>query len=162
MIEEWKKKYGKIFKVKIDGSEITYRNLTIDEVLQLQGKEDTSQDLIADIVILKGDKPKTAGGKLALANYVIKSSSFRDEDDVKMKILEERNKQGENFYSGLISRICSIFPYKPDELKSRTLDQLLELVVMAETASGAEIIETGIKKKKSKIPTAMPALWQRK
>ena len=151
-IKSWKRKYGRIFKINLENKEVYYRPLLCREIIQAKDASN-SVEVITQNAILNDVTLKLPGSYITLASHVMRISSISDEDDLIQKAIENRLKIRENFTLHLITKLCVVFPYKPDELMDKTLEQLMELVAIAEEATGKHIILTGDEKKNFRQPS---------
>ena len=148
---EWKAKYGRIFKVKLEGKEIYFRLLTAGE-MEICKKDVKLLGCFLDSLILNNESLSSTGAKYKLSDFVIKTSFPNSDDEMKEKVLHYRYKVKDDFTLGLISKLCSVFvSYTPDDLKSKTFDQLMELIAIAELMTGKQLLSD--KKTKGKLNT---------
>lgn len=143
-VAEWKRTYGRVFRIKLEGKDVYYRPLSCRELIRAKEAPDDVAKVVQESVILNDDvKLSLPGSLLTLSSHVMKISVLEDGDELVQTALENRFRVQENFSLNLISRICGIFPYKPDELLGKTLHQLLQIVAVAEVTTGKHIIKTG-------------------
>ncbi|HLD91535.1 MAG TPA: hypothetical protein VI911_11105 [Patescibacteria group bacterium] len=148
---EWKAKYGRIFKVRIEEKEIYFRLLNAGEIEICKKTPKTISKLI-DSVILNNESLSSTGSKYKLSDFIIRNSFPSTDDQLKEKILHHRYKVKDDFTLNLIAKLCSVYvSYTPDDLKSKTIDQLLELVAIAEVMTGKQLLND----KKGKKPGVM-------
>jgi hypothetical protein len=147
---EWKAKYGRVFRVQLDGKEIYFRLLTVGE-MEICKKDYKLLGSFLDSLILNNESLSSTGAKYKLSDFVIKTSFPSTEDEMKEKILHNRYKVKDDFTLNLISKLCSVYvSYTPDDLKDKTFDQLLELMAIAELITGKQLLSD---KKKGKLTT---------
>lgn len=144
-VELWRKKYGKVYSLKLENKEVLFRLLTARELLLIKDKDTKADRIIADLVILNKIELKLPGSLITLAKKVIQRSISTTDDELILKIIQKRNKIRESPYLTHVVRLCKLFPYTPDQLLDKTEDQLLELIAMAESMTGKEIISTSPK-----------------
>lgn len=131
----YKKKYGRIFKLQLEGMDVYFRPLTIHEIKHFTNTSKIEEQ-IANLVILNDINLKLPGSFIRLAEYVYKYSVLNDKDDFDGRYLEIKRNVSENGYLHLITEICSVYPYTPDQLTSKTLDELIEIHIMAGMTRG--------------------------
>jgi len=142
-IIQWKRKYGRVTKMTLEGQEVIFRMLTAGELSEVEDKRDRLLEIIPDLVILNGVELKLPGSRISMTKFVTENSVLNDSDDLEQRVLENRSKIEENFYLNLISKICSVYPYTPDQLLEKTPNQLIDLALMAEVSSGKPIFNIG-------------------
>ena len=131
-ITEWKAKYGRIFKVRLENQDIYFRLLTVGEI-ETYKKDPFEIGFHLDSIILNNKSLSTTGAKYKLSDFVIKNSFPNTDDEMKERVLHNRFKVKDDFVLNLIAKLCSIYiSYTPDQLRDKTLDQLLELTAIAE------------------------------
>ena len=153
----WKKKFGRIFSLQLEGQEVYFRLLSCNELMHLEDHKEEAPSVIPDLVILNDVKLTLPGSRVYLSEFVLKESLISDEDDLQKRIIENRLAVDNHFYLRLVTEICSVFvSYTPDELMDKTADQLLRLTAIVEKVTGKQLIlrEAG----KKRPPTAMPTL----
>ena len=144
---EWKAKYGRVFKVRLEGKEIYFRLLTSDEIIDCK-KNFKSIIQYIDSIILNNESLSSAGAKYKLSDFVINNSFPNSEDDMKERVLHHRYKIKDDFLFNLIAKLCSVYvSYTPDDLRFKTFDQLLELTAIAEIMTGKPLLNDGKKGK---------------
>ena len=137
---EWKTKYGRIFKVRVEDKDIYFRLLTADEIGACK-KDSKALNKILDSLILNKESLSSTGAKYKLSDFIIRNSFPTTDEQMKEKLLHYRYKVKDDFILNLISKLCSIFlSYTPDDLKLKTFDQLMELVAIAETMTGKQLL----------------------
>jgi hypothetical protein len=145
---EWKLKYGRIFKIRLDEKDIYFRLLNAGEIETYKNNPRQISKVI-DSVILNNESLSSTGAKYKLSDFVITNSFPDSEDSMKEKVLHHRYKVKDDFVLNLIAKLCSVYvSYTPDQLKAKSLDQLLELMAIAELMIGKKLLED----KKAKKP----------
>lgn len=151
-IAEWKNQYGRVFKIRLEGNDVYYRNMVASEMITDNGVEGTEE--LAKNVILYSERPlKLAGSFAKIADHVLQGSAVESLDDLKLKAIENRDKIQNNLILNLISQICAVYPYTPDQLMNKTFDQLFDIISMIEVSTGREIIQTTEGNRGHKVPT---------
>lgn len=137
---EWKSKYGRVFKVRLEGKEIYFRLLSVEEI-EYYKKDVTQLGKFLNTIILNNESLSSTGAKYQLSDFVIKSSFPESDESLEEKILHHRYKIKDNFLFNIISKLCGTFiSYTPDDLKAKSFDQLLELVSIAELMTGKQLL----------------------
>lgn len=137
---EWKAKYGRIFKVRLDDKEIYFRLLTVGE-MEICKKNPRDISKFLDSIILNNESLSSTGAKYKLSDFVIRTSFPDSDDTMKEKILHHRYRVKDDFIFNLIAKLCSVYvSYTPDDLKSKSIDQLLELKAIAELMTGKQLL----------------------
>lgn len=138
-LSEWKAKYGRIFSVWLDNQEIYFRLLSIQEIEICKKNSKLISNVIDSIVLNK--KSLSTGAKFKLSGFLIDNSFPSTDDELQEKVLHHRYRVKDDFSFFLISKICSVFvSYTPDQLKEKSLDQLLELIAIAEITIGKQLL----------------------
>jgi dsRNA-specific ribonuclease len=137
---EWKLKYGRIFKVQLEKKWLYFRLLTVGEIEAYKKKpQEVSKHI--NSIILNNESLSSTGAKYKLSDFVIANSFPLTDDDLKERILHHRYKIKDDFSMSLIAKLCSVYvSYTPDQLMNKTLDQLLELVSIAEIMTGKQLL----------------------
>jgi len=135
-IELWKHKYGRVFKLMLEGQEVYFRPLTCSEITYVETKDDQQVKIIPELVILNDVKLQLPGSLSKVSAHVIKESAISDDQAFQLKVLQNKNKVHEDIVLTIISMVCAIYPgYTPDDLLAKTIAQLLVLAAMAEISS---------------------------
>ena len=137
---EWKTKYGRIFKIRLEDKDIYFRLLTVGEI-EAYKKNPYEISKHLDSIILNNKSLSSTGAKFKLSDFVIRTSFPNTDDEMKEKVLHNRYKVKDDFTLTLIAKLCSIYvSYTPDQLKLKTIDQLLELTAIAEIMTGKPLL----------------------
>ena len=137
---EWKTKYGRIFKITLEGKVIYFRLLTVGEIDIYKNKTNELGHHL-DTIILNNKSLSSTGAKYKLSDFVIKESFPTTDEEMKAKVLHNRYRVKDDFTLTLIAKLCSIYvSYNPDQLKTKTIDQLLELTAIAEVMVDKQIL----------------------
>ena len=137
---EWKAKYGRVFKVRLEGKDIYFRLLTVNEI-ETYKKNPYDIGKYLDSIILNNESLSSTGAKYKLSDFVVRSSFPDSDDKMKEKVLHHRYKVKDDFVLNLISKLCSVYiSYTPDDLKCKSIDQLLELMAIAELMTGKQLL----------------------
>lgn len=169
-VSEWKKKYGDVYVQSLKGTKETeirviFRALTIREMEIVQNIESEArrEEDVCRMAILNGvEVDDIAMGHMRhLSSRVIEISTIPDEETLLQKAMENRNKLENNLHKGLVLKICRVFPlYTPDILSEKNIEQLLELIAMAEMVSGEKIISTDPKgTPDTQVPLSPKGKW---
>lgn len=146
---EWKAKYGRIFKVQLEGKLLYFRLLTTGE-MEICKKNYKLLGVLLDSLILNNESLSSTGAKYKLSDFIIRTSFPSTDDEMKEKILHNRYKVKDDFTLNLIAKLCSVYvSYTPDDLKDKSFDQLLELMAIAEVMTGKQLLSD--KKKGGKL-----------
>lgn len=139
-IAEWKLKYGRVFKVRLENKDIYFRLLSVGEIDAYKTNPSLLSKSLSSI-ILNNESLSSAGAQYKLSDFVINNSFPNNDDELKEKILHNRFKVKDEFSLSLIAKLCSIYiSYTPDQLKHKTIDQLLELIAIAELITGKPLL----------------------
>lgn len=139
-IMEWKTKYGRIFKVRLEDKEIYFRLLNISEIEECRkdSKKFTKQ---INSLILNNESLSSPGAKHKLSDFIINKSFPNTEDELRERILHHRYSIKDDFLHMVIAKICSVFvSYNPDILKQKSFEQLLEILATAEMVVGKPLL----------------------
>ncbi len=149
-IQKWKQKYGKIYRVVINGGTYIYRQLTIGECSVIYPLIESGQD--AEDEILKAvlypenfDPDKVLLGiTSALTTYILKSSKIFDQDIFVKYVNEVRNRvkslMSNPFYVWKMAIIQNLPGYTFEDLDKLNIDKFFELVCLCEEIGKQQLI----------------------
>lgn len=171
-IAQWKSKYGTVLRTKVQERMVYYRQLTAGEYEELMAIEErvdgsyVEDKVISRCVLSPVDICDIIGkesvGISQLSNVILKSSVVTDEELVS-QARESRARTEKNLFRRIIAGIITHIPaYTPEDLMGKNIDQLIDLVALAELVpvqagvTESKIIIDPEEKKNKKIPQGAP------
>ena len=158
----WKKKYGSVYQIKVDGAYFYFRPLTVQEFaifddwpasLDPLMKEDS---IIHATILIGDDVPldPTSTARSLLAEKILYMSFPSSPEELQSKTKAMREKRDQNPHKVLVANICSLYPtISPLDLMTFTLEKLLEVGTLVEKITGKNII--GTRKNRAPDPSAI-------
>jgi len=140
-IHKWKTEYGAVNYVKYEGTYYVYRDLTMREFAALMRMQNYPEIYMEDsvcraCVLYPDESVWSAGLPKFLSAKIIASSPFQEPEKLKNAVNSARDMANYTIMDQIVELICSVFPYKPEEVESMPIEVLFRRLAMAERMSG--------------------------
>jgi hypothetical protein len=162
-----KTKYGTIGMHNIGGHNFFYRFMTYKEYNTIRTSVNLDPDeleeavctwCLLDPVAPDWEKyPPTTPAELATA--IVSQSGYQTPEEMVADMDEKRAAAEDDIITYIIVKLCQVFNYNPEELRSWSVYKLMDEVVLAEMVSGEKILASNIEEppRRNKMPASHTA-----